>query len=87
MFYALQQFFEPTICCALNAAETRFAYLFTATDRLAEVRKALEMLMVDEAYVEWAEQPAYEDKADEIRALVQSKQFWRRLEEFTAICL
>lgn len=58
-----------------------------ATDRLSEVRKALEMLMVDEEYVAWSEQPAYEDKAEEIRSIILSKQFWRRLDQFTAICL
>lgn len=58
-----------------------------ATDRLSEVRKALVMLMVDEEYVAWSEQPAYEDKAEEIRSIILSKQFWRRLDQFTAICL
>lgn len=74
-------------CLFLAAAETRFAYLFTACDRLVEVRKALETLMLDDDYKQWSEQPAYEDKAEEIRSLIQSRHFWKRMDEFTKICL
>ena len=73
--------------CACYAAETRFACLFTACDRLKEVSKALEKLMAEDEYKEWSEQAIYEDKAEEIRDLILSKGFWRRLEKFTAICL
>lgn len=70
----------------MHAAETRFAYLFTATDRLAEVKLALERLMTDEEYKQWSEQPQYDEKAEEIRELIQSRRFWRSLTEFTGIC-
>lgn len=67
-------------------AETHFAYLFTATDRLAEVKLALERLMTDEEYKQCSEKPQYDEKAEEIRELIQSRRFWRSLTEFTGIC-
>ena len=48
---------------------------------------ALEKLMVDPEYEEWSEQPEYEDKAETILESVQSRRFWRHLEELIAVCL
>lgn len=71
---------------AVFAAETRFAYLFTATERLVEVKQALERLMTDEEYQAWSQQPQYDEKAEDVRELIQSRRFWQSLYEFSTIC-
>ncbi len=69
----------------LKPRDTRFATNFIMLDRMLEVRKALQELVVGREWREWNGNSNHLDDGDEVRDCVLQSGFWKNMEEVLAL--
>ena len=69
----------------LKPAETRFATNFIMLQRLIQVRDALEKLMYDDFYRDWACKGKYKIEAAKIKSYIMNPTFWHKCAEAVAV--
>ncbi len=78
-------FREKSALDLLKPGDTRFATKFIMLDRMLEVRKALQELVVGREWREWNGKSNHSDDGDEVKDCVLRSGFWKNLEEVLAL--